>query len=290
MISIRPILVLSLAGVILSGCASKTEKTKVTESQEVTPGTQKVSPNIYSLVTYNVGVFNKSGTNTSSMVASMMTELGAQAVSMNELDSCTTRNPTFQIGDFAKLMKGWNYQFAPAINYKGGKYGVGIVSSPELKIIRKGCITLDKLDGAEQRAMGFMEFEDFVFCSTHLDHRSASAQLAQAGIINTWAKENYGNSDKPVILCGDFNAYPDSETISFMKREWRIISPLQPTFSAKNPTNCIDYFMVYNNASSRVSILQASVPTVFSSGDVTVASDHLPVFMKVQIAPVQVLN
>lgn len=272
MIPYRRLFILFLSCLLLAGCGNRSG---------VKTGTDGAG--VYRLVSYNVGVFSKSGTNTSAMVASMMKELDAQAVSMNELDSCTTRNPEFQIKEFAALMDGWNYQFAPAIDYKGGKYGIGIVSSPKLAIVRKGSITLDRAGGAEQRAMGYVEFEDFVFCSTHLDHRSDSAQMVQAGIINTWAKENYGSTKKPVILCGDFNAYPDSKTLDFMRDEWTVISPALPTFPAKNPTKCIDYFMVYNNAASRVSALRASVPTAFSSGDVTVASDHLPVFMEVRI-------
>lgn len=250
-----------------------------------TPGKDLPSPSdgVFRIATYNVGVFNKSDINTTSMVASMMKELGVQALSMNELDSCTTRNPSYQIRAFAEEMGGWGYHFTPAMAYQGGKYGVGISYNSDLGIIRNHSVGLDKGDGSEPRALSACEFKDFVFCTTHLDHKSANAQLSQAQKICDWAAKNYGSSGKPVILCGDFNALPDSETISLMKKDWTVISPNEFTFSAKKPSKCIDYIMVYKNAVHKVKVLEAEVCRKFNSGDVAVASDHLPVYMKIRI-------
>ena len=163
------------------------------------------------------------------------------ALSLNELDSCNTRNNVFQIKRFAEAMGGWDYTFAQALNYKGGGYGIGIASDPSLQIQKRMRLKLERGDGSEQRALAVCEFRDFVFCSTHLDHTSKKAQLSQATAINNWVKSTYGNTDKPVILCGDFNALPDSETITYMKKEWTILSPIKPTYPAKAPSKCIDY-------------------------------------------------
>ena len=238
---------------------------------------------VLNLATYNVGVFDKSGFDTTEMIADMMKEIGVQVLSMNELDSCNTRHPSYQLKDFAEAMGGWGYNYGPAINYKGGKYGVGVAYSPELEPIRKYSITLEKGDGAEQRALAVCEFKDFVFASTHLDHKSADAQIAQAETLTGWASVNYGKSKKPVILCGDFNALPNSETISLMRKDWIILSPLEFTFSAKNPSKCIDYIMVHKKASNRVKLISGAVRTAFSAGDVKVASDHLPVYVRIEI-------
>ena len=235
------------------------------------------------LATYNVGVFSKSGTNTTGMVAAMARELGVSALSMNELDSCNTRHNVFQIKLFAEAMGGWDYTFAQALDYKGGGYGIGIASDPSLQLQKRFRLKLDRGDGSEQRALAVCEFRDFVFCSTHLDHKSKTAQLAQAAAITEWIKATYGNTDKPVFLCGDFNALPTSETISYMKREWTILSPFDFTYPASQPVKCIDYIMVYRNAASRVELLEAEVPVAFKSGDVRVASDHLPVYVDVKL-------
>lgn len=235
------------------------------------------------LAHYNVGGFFKSEFNSTSMVAAMMNELGVCAVSMNELDSCTTRHPEYQLKDFCDAMGKWNCTFAPAMAYRGGKYGIGIASSPDLKIVRQYRVTLPKGDGSEQRALAVCEFERFVFCSTHLDHKSAEAQHAQAETINSWMETHYGTSSKPVILCGDFNALPQSETIMQMKEEWAIISPDAFTFSAAKPSKRIDYIMVYKRSAGRVTVLDAKVPVSFKKGDVKEASDHLPVLVVIKI-------
>ena len=234
------------------------------------------------LATYNVGVFSKSGTNTTFMVVAMMKELGVCALSMNELDSCNTRHQVFQLKTFAREMGSWDYTYAPALDYKGGWYGIGITSDPKLNIIKRFRLKLSKAGGSEVRALAVNEFQDFVFCSTHLDHKSKDAQLVQAGEITSWVETTFGNSRKPVILCGDFNALPSSETIAYMRKNWTILSPYGFTYPANNPSKCIDYIMVYKNAADRVSLKEAKIATDFKSGDVTVASDHLPVYVDVE--------
>ena len=241
------------------------------------------SPVSLRLATYNVGVFGKSGTNTTDMVAAMMKELEVNALSMNELDSCNTRNTDFQIKRFAEAMGGWDYTFSQALNYKGGGYGIGVVSDPSLGLLKRYRLKLDKGDGSEQRALAVCEYKDFVFCSTHLDHKSKDAQRAQAAQITDWIGSAYGKSDKPVILCGDFNALPESETIEYMKREWTILSPQEPTYPASGATKCIDYIMVYRNAAPRVKLQGSGIPVTFKSGDVKTASDHLPVYVDITI-------
>lgn len=235
------------------------------------------------LAHYNVGGFFKSEFDSTPMVADMMKELGVSAVSMNELDSCTTRHPEYQLKAFAVKMGGWNCTFAPAMAYKGGKYGIGIASSPDLEIVKQFKVSLPKGVGAELRALAVCEFERFVFCSTHLDHKSAEARLGQVEAINFWMETHYGTSVKPVILCGDFNALPESTIIKQMKEEWNIVSPDAFTYSASNPSKRIDYIMVYKNTAGKVSVLDAKVPVDFKNGDVTQASDHLPVFVEIKI-------
>ena len=247
------------------------------------PGKDLPSPTdgVFRIATYNVGVFNKSGENTTGMVADMMKELGAGVISMNELDSCTTRNPSFQIKQFAEAMDSWNYNFAPALDYQGGKYGIGIVSAPEFPILKRHRLKLDKSGGSEVRALAVCEFDGFVLCSTHLDHMSKEAQMVQARQITGWIARNYGGSGKPVILCGDFNALPESDTIVYMKENWTVLSPCGYTYPANSPAKCIDYIMVYKNAADRIELKEAGIATVFSTGDVTVASDHLPVYVDI---------
>lgn len=90
----------------------------------------------YTFVQYNVGAFSKYDGSSVDAVASAVKEMKADVVSLNELDSCTTRTGCVdQLAEFAAAMGDWNHQFGAAIPYKGGAYGVG-VASPSLHMLR----------------------------------------------------------------------------------------------------------------------------------------------------------
>ena len=194
------LLIILLACLLTSTCNKGTEyhiPPPVVSDKPSTPDTPVVEEpdaDVLRLATYNVGVFSKSGTNTTLMIVEMMKELGVCALSMNELDSCNTRHQVFQLKSFAREMGSWDYTYAPALNYKGGWYGIGIASNPKLNIIRRFRLKLSQAGGSEVRALAVSEFQDFVFCSTHLDHKSKDAQLVQAGEITAWVEKELDNT------------------------------------------------------------------------------------------------
>lgn len=232
------------------------------------------------IVQYNVGVFGKELDNAIPMISEMMKELNADVISLNELDSCNLRHSNYQIKDFAEAMGDWNFRYAHALpSYKGGSYGVGVCTKDE--IISSYEIHFDKYDGSETRACCVVETADYVLASTHLDHKGDTAQLTQAKVLNEAMVAKYGNCGKPVFLCGDMNAYPNSNTVKELKKAWSQLSGTDITISPKNPRACIDYvFLLKNGAECKVS--RYSVPSVFTNGDVTLASDHFPVFVEVE--------
>lgn len=231
------------------------------------------------IVTYNVGVFNKYVRNDYPMIVGMMQEIAADAVCMNELDSCTTRTGgVFQLGHVAELMGGWDYNYGAAMPYAGGKYGIGIVSRE--KALRTFSIGLEKGEGSEPRMLVVSEFEDFVLATAHLDYRSAKQQLVQVATINRIMQQEYGTSDKPVFLGGDMNATPDSETLRALRSVWKVLTPPEATCPSRNPESCIDYIMQLRNGVS-CKVVKARVLKEFRSGNVRDASDHLPVMLDV---------
>ena len=234
------------------------------------------------IVSYNVGVFQKSGYNKMNMVADMLNEMKADVAGIQELDSCATRTGgVYQLRAFADALGDWNYRFAPAIPFQGGTYGIGIVSKKKFRILDSWAMTLDRGKGAEQRALNVVEFPKFVLAATHLDHRSDAAQLAQAKAITEALSARYAGTHKVVILCGDFNAKPGSKTIREMKKNWTIVSAQNNTYDSSRPKQCIDYIMVLDNNSSYV-LRHTAVASKFDDGDVTQASDHLPVYIDIK--------
>lgn len=231
------------------------------------------------IVSYNVGVFNKFTPDDYPMIAAMMHEIDADAICLNELDSCTTRTGgIFQLGHFARLMGGWDCNYGAAMPYAGGKYGAGIASRE--KALRTFSVILEKGDGAEPRVLVVSEFETFVLATAHLDHVSARQRRAQAATINRIMRNEYGNSPKPVFLGGDMNARPDSETLRILRSAWDVLTPEEPTCPSRNPRMCIDYIMQLRNGVPCEAVT-ARVLRRFRSGKVRNASDHLPVMLDV---------
>lgn len=232
---------------------------------------------------YNVGAFHKSDINTTAMVAAMIKEWNVDAISINELDSCNTRGgiDVDQLAEFAKELGGWNYHFGGAISYRGGTYGIGQASRPELTIVRQWNQKLPKAGGKEIRALVVTEFEKFVLCNTHLD-LDYTSQLAQFNAIDSTVAANFSGCSKPVFLAGDMNALPTSATIAAIEQNWTNLTGTSFTFSAKNPNICIDYIFLYKNA-AQCKPVRAIVGRNFTSGDVAVASDHCPVLLELEL-------
>ena len=222
------------------------------------------------LLTYNVGVFSKYEDNTIPQVADVIRDAGASLVALNELDSCNRRHADYQLEELAKTLGNWSFQFASAFPYAGGAYGNGVLSRD--KVLFRYKVHLPKSDGSEPRSIAVVETDRCVFASAHLDYVGENSQRDQVAALNDWFKAVYGGARKPVFLCGDFNAEPDSEAIGLMKKNWTILSGTSFTYSTKDPRKCIDYIFAYKDAAP-VTLVSTEVLT---SGTETL-SDHFPV-------------
>lgn len=234
----------------------------------------------YKVMTYNVGAFGKYSEDSAPEVAAMIKEIGPRAVALNELDSCNSRHGVFQAEHLAECLGGWEYSFGRAMPYAGGAYGNGVVARD--RIIKSFTIALPKGDGSEPRSCAVIETPRYVLASVHLDHISGAARVRQAGILNERLVSEYGNSSKPVFLCGDFNDSPGSETLGVLTENWELLSDTSNSYSSLDPHICIDYILVLRNG-ARVKPLKSEVKEKFRSGDVRHASDHLPVYVKVRV-------
>ena len=91
------------------------------------------------LMTYNVGAFGKELEDSAPMIARMIGELGAETVSLNELDSCNRRHNIDQaqhladelnaVAAAANHRQSWKGQFGRAMAYADGAYGCGMQAS-----------------------------------------------------------------------------------------------------------------------------------------------------------------
>ena len=230
------------------------------------------------LVQYNVGVFDKYEGSSIESVAGVVKGMGADVVTLNEVDSCALRTGKVdQIAEFAETMGNWSYHYASAMPFNGGAYGIGIAANPSLRVIRTDKVALPKGNGYEPRAMAVVEYEDFIVATVHLD-LTPESRMAQIEVVNSYM--NAIHTRKPIFLTGDFNAEPDSELISVKKESWKLISPLNKTYPSDVPAKCIDYIFVRPQGAEIVVLEQSDFKT---SKELAAASDHLPVMVSVRI-------
>lgn len=241
------------------------------------------------LMSYNVGAFGKELDDSAPMIARMIAELGAETVSLNELDSCNRRHNIDQVQHLAEELNAvekagggkarWQGRFVRAMGFAGGAYGNGIVT--DKRILNQYGIALPQGKGSEPRVCVVVETRGYVFASCHLDYLDEAARCEQARVLTEELKRRYGSGRKPVFLAGDFNDVPGSALLKQLSRDWTILSPLDDSYSALEPHECIDYIFVLHGGRP-VTVVDGAVARDFTSGDVGTASDHLPVWVEVR--------
>lgn len=227
------------------------------------------------LFTYNVGVFSKYTDDSTPAVADLIAAAGADIAALNELDSCNRRHNVHQLEALADILGGWNHHFASAISFAGGSYGNGIVTKDGISSSYK--LMLPVFDGSESRSVAVVETKDYVFASTHLDHKGEYAGVEQARIINKWFEQRYSGESRPVFLCGDMNSRPDGTAVGVLLEKWDNISGDAPTYPSDSPRSCIDYIFCLKSARPIIS----ADAVLLSSADISSVSDHLPVVVSV---------
>lgn len=203
-------------------------------------------------------------------VANIISTLNADFVALQELDSATTRskgvNQVKHLGD----MLGMHAYFGAAIPYKGGKYGVGILSKKPAQNIHQY-----KLPGSEPRTFLIAEYEDFLIISVHLDLMESN-RVESVGIIT----EKIKALNKKAYIAGDFNEdLVEGAMFTAFKKNWTIVSPIKNTFpTTGGPTKCIDFTLTYNPG-GKYEISKADVIYNLPGINVAVSSDHFPLYV-----------
>lgn len=190
-------------------------------------------------------------------------------VALQEVDSMTKRNPR----DVMKILGNATNMyptFGGAIDYGGGKYGVGVLTKE--KPLSHYRVPLPCSD--EQRVLLVVELENYYICSTHFSLHAEYREEA-ARIICEEAKK----LNKPMIVAGDFNAQRSETTIKMLSEHFEIFEKngSQLTFPAGTPTKEIDYICLYKDNGAEVVVHESYVQYE------PVASDHRPIVMDMTI-------
>ena len=201
-------------------------------------------------------------------IANVINNTSPDVVAIQEVDSMTNRSgQKYVLGEIAERTQMHGY-FAPAIDYDGGKYGIGLFT----KQVPLRLQSLPLPGREEARTLILAEFADYIYCCTHMslteEDRMKSLELVKAFT---------SSSTKPLFLAGDMNAEPESGFIKELQKDFQILSnPKQHTFPAPDPKETIDYIATLKQNAKGFAVISAKVINE------PMASDHRPILVELR--------
>lgn len=264
-------------------------------------------------------------------IAAVIRASGATLVGLNEVDRATSNHPENQAKKLAQTTRTngnyWDSRFFTAISRPVGAYGNAILYNksvypeitddsrfsrlelPNTKENSSTVITYPKLNSngevdvwkkEEVRCVGILETDKCVFATVHLG-LSDEGRERQVKVLNKYFREHFLNYEKPVFLCGDFNADPWITDVicanpvdELMGSDWvRITQDTTKSHPSGNvlTDKRLDHFFVYRNTTVKdVEVVSEMTPKQLNqlgiSGwgyqQMTFLSDHRPVIVSVK--------
>lgn len=204
-------------------------------------------------------------------IADVINAAKVEAVAIQEVDSMTTRNTIKR--DIMKSLgqkTGMYHTFGGAIEYKSGKYGVGVLTKE--KPISYYTIPLPC--SSEPRVLLVVELENYYFCCSHFSLLAEYRDEA-VRIITEEAKK----LKKPMILSGDFNAKRTENSIQALAEHFEIFEKQGSTFTfpSGTPNREIDYICLYKGNGAMAVVKEHYVYPE------AVASDHRPIVIDITV-------
>ncbi len=245
-------------------------------------GSRSVSHDL-SILSYNTHIGKgMDGVLNLERISSVINNSGADLAGLQELDRFTKRCNEDQVAILASLT-GMHAAFQKNLDYQGGEYGVAILS--RWPILEERNLHFPEIPEREPRGALAVKVapphfpESVWLVTTHLGTDETGAeQLSQARLLLEWIRDF---SPGIVILCGDFNVTPESETVTLLARHFKDSGSSLPiteslTFNSVNPDRRIDYIFI-----------PADQPLLIKEARVirTEASDHLPFFVRLCLHP-----
>lgn len=176
--------------------------------------------------------------------------------------------------------------FQAMLEEKDERYGIAIFSKHPIEIVKSGFLTeAGRTRLAEARGAIWVKLKpdggpSFHFINTHFG-LGKQERAVQMEALSGPAWIGSIPEDEPVVLCGDFNAGPNSKIFQGMSRlrdAQRAYGKAKPlaTFSSINPLLRLDHIFI----SDHFEVKTVEVPRTPTA---VVASDHLPVCMELSV-------
>jgi endonuclease/exonuclease/phosphatase family metal-dependent hydrolase len=193
-------------------------------------------------------------------------------VALEEVDKGVERTDRRDLTAELAALTGMTGYFSNNFNFQGGEYGNAVLT--RFPILQSTNTHYHMLHPKEQRGIIQLILDvrgrKVLFMATHIDYRKENTErllnvAEMKGIVQRY-------HHLPMILCGDFNDFPNGQVHAEMKTSfedtWELIGQGDGlTFPSDTPKERIDYIWISQDKS--VIPVKAWVP-------VTQASDHRP--------------
>ncbi|MBI3313807.1 MAG: endonuclease/exonuclease/phosphatase family protein [Candidatus Omnitrophica bacterium] len=239
------------------------------------------------IMTYNVhSCVGMDGKLSPERIARVIARHDPDVIALQELDAGRSRTKGIDQAQLIAKLLDMQYHFHPVLTIKEEMYGNAVMSRYPIKIVEAG--SLPRAFGHsyfEPRGALWIEIEylneRIQLFNTHLSFwRTERNRQAQALCSTNWL--GHPNCRDPVILCGDFNALPDSKSCRRIRNKLEDVQlkvdrhkPLN-TWFGHFPVGRIDHIFVSQN----IEVVKIEVPSYRLE---KMASDHLPLIAELKI-------
>ena len=195
-------------------------------------------------------------------------KVNPDVVAIQEVDSVNRRNNYYVLGRMAE-QTGYHAYYGPTIKYRGGKYGIGVLSKKPALSTKFYPMPHRR----EDRGVLVVEFKRYYLVCTHLSGQYIrDGRCVQVDVI----REAVSGLKKPVFIAGDMNARPGTPVMKAFKEFAVVLSDEnKKTAPSYDPRGCIDYVLGTNGS---FKVLDEEV--IYGC----YASDHLPLYVDVKVS------
>ena len=232
-------------------------------------GTTTISAQKLRVMSYNVKNGNgMDGVKDITRCGELVRKTQPDVVAVQELDSCSKRNNFYVLGKMAEAAGGYHAYYGPTIPYRGGKYGIGVLTKKPALSVEFHRLPCPK----EPRGMLVVEMKKYYLICTHLS-LSEPSRIESVAIIKDVVSKL---KNKPVFIAGDMNARPNSKPIEEFHKFAQVLSdPSKFTIKSNNPYACIDYIFGVNGK------FKVTNRHIFNQ---SLLSDHFPIYVDVKVS------
>ena len=231
------------------------------------------------MMTYNIQGHTIINSRQIDKIASVIKSVTPDVVAIQEVDQRFVKDCAEQLG----TKTGMKSRFLITHNTY---YGIALLSKEEPLGVKTHLIPKGtgggtaKPDPDDNRGIIIAEFPDYYFLSTHYSLNAEDRDVATNYIIK-FAK----SVSKPVFLGGDLNIKETYRAmVTFKNNGFSILNNTkQFTYPSTAPADCIDFILGHNQSSTSYRVVETGIADQ-SEIDLTAVSDHLPVYVKIDLS------